>query len=270
MTADADILGFPPLSGGDVPRPDSGLRRLRRKVRRRALRFLRGPLLGTITHVHTTAPVAALTFDDGPDPVSTPRVLEVLNRHEAKATFFVLGKHAARYPKLIECIAQAGHAVANHSFDHPRFPAVTRKERIAQMRACEAAIAPYGHKLFRPPHGLQSIRSRLDALRLGYRIVTWNVVAYDWENREPEWTVNLLETQVTPGSIVLLHDVLYDAERDSGVDRQQMLTALDSFLSRNPAKLSFVTVPELLKSGRPHMARWFVRSDADWAIHDPS
>lgn len=270
MSADTDILGLPPLSGGNTPLTDPGMRKLRQRLRRKALRLLRSPLLGTITHVHTTAPVAALTFDDGPDPAITPRLLDLLERHKAKATFFVLGKHAALYPQLIAQVAAAGHAIANHSFDHPRFPTVSREQRIAQMRACEAAIAPYGHKLFRPPRGLQSIRSRIDALRLGYQVVTWNVVARDWENREPEWTVNLLESEVKPGSIVLLHDHLFDADCAAAIDRQPMLTALETFLSRNRAGLGYVTVPELLTAGRPHFARWFVRSDADWTIHDPS
>jgi peptidoglycan/xylan/chitin deacetylase (PgdA/CDA1 family) len=270
VTVHTDTVGMPPLSGDGVPHAESAPHRLRRRARRKVVRLLPRSLFGTITHVHTTEPVAALTFDDGPDPISTPRVLEVLQHHGAKATFFVLGKHAARYPRLIECIAQAGHAIANHSFDHPRFPTMSRRERIAQIRACEAAVTPYGHKLFRPPHGLQSIRSRLDALQLGYRIVTWTVVARDWEDHDPDWTADLLESQVKPGSIVLLHDVLYDARRESGIDRQAMITALDTFLSRNRARLTYVTVPELLSRGRPHMARWFVRSDADWAIHDPS
>lgn len=270
MSTDTHVVGLQSLSDGNPATADSAARRLRRKFRRRLLRLLRTPALGTITHVQTAEPVAALTFDDGPDPATTPRVLEVLARHGAKATFFVLGKNAAHHRRLIAEMADAGHVIANHSFDHPRFPTVRRGTRIAQMRACEAATAPHGKKLFRPPRGLQSIRSRLDALRLGYKVVTWNVVAQDWENRAPEWTLNLLETEVKPGSIVLLHDVIYDADCPEAVDRRPMLAALDAFLSRNRPGLSYVTVPELLSRGRPHYARWFVRSDADWAIHDPS
>jgi len=271
VTGNADILGLPPLSGGgNAPLAGPGMQKLRQRLRRKVLRLLRTPLLGTITHVKTSLPVAALTFDDGPDPISTPRVLDVLQHHGAKATFFVLGKHATRYPYLIRQIAESGHALANHSFDHPRFPTLDRGHRLAQMRACEAAMAPYGCKLFRPPRGLQSIRSRIDALILGYEVVTWNVVARDWEDHEPDWTLNLLESEVRPGSIVLLHDVLFDADIESAVDRQPMLTALDNFLARNRPGLSYVTVPELISCGQPHFARWFVRSDADWSFHDPS
>ena len=270
MTGNADILGMPPISGGDTPLAGPGMRNLRQRLRRKLIRLLRSPLLGTITHVKTTLPVAALTFDDGPDPDTTPRVLDVLRRHGAKATFFVLGRHAVRHPKIIRQIVEAGHAIANHSFDHPRFPTVDREHRLEQMRACENAIAPYGFKLFRPPRGLQSVRSRFDAMMLGFKVVTWNVVAQDWEDHDPEWTLNLLETEVKPGSIVLLHDVLFDADCKAAIDRGPMLVALDRFLTRNRPGLSYVTVPELITCGKPHFARWFVRSDADWSFHDPS
>jgi len=141
VTGSADILGLPPLSGGNAPLTGPGMRTLRERLRRKALRLTRSAL-GTITHVETARPVAALTFDDGPDPVSTPLVLDLLERHGAKATFFILGKHAALYPGLVKRIAESGHAVANHSFDHGRFPSLGHRDRIAQMKACEAAIAP--------------------------------------------------------------------------------------------------------------------------------
>lgn len=270
MTGNADILGLPPLSGGNAPLAGpQHVRGLRQRIRRKALRLMRTGL-GTITYVETVQPVAALTFDDGPDPVSTPRVLDLLDRHGAKATFFILGRHATLYPGLVKRIAEAGHAVANHSFDHARFPSLAHRDRVAQMKACEAAIAPYGCRLFRPPRGLQSVRSRIDALLLGYQVVTWNVVAQDWELRDPAWTLERLEDEVKPGSIVLLHDVLFDADCVAAVDRQPMLAALDLFLTRNRRGLSYVTVPTLLTCGKPHQASWFVRSDADWALHDPS
>jgi peptidoglycan/xylan/chitin deacetylase (PgdA/CDA1 family) len=269
MSSDAGILGVPPVSGGDAPLTGPA-RKLRDRVRRRAHRILSRSLLGTITHVQTAAPVAALTFDDGPDPITTPLVLDVLERHGAKATFFVLGQHAHRHPDIVARMAAAGHAIANHSFNHVRFPDVDRKRRLAEIRACERATAPHGHKLFRPPRGLQSVASRFDALLLGYRVVTWNVVVRDWENREPGWMAERLDAEVKPGSIVLLHDSLFDADNSAAVDRRPMLTALDMFLSRNRAVLSYVTVPELLARGTPHVASWFIRSDADWALHDPS
>ena len=268
MNSNADVLGLP--SGGNAPLTGPGARKFRDRVRRRALRVLGKSMLGTITHVQTAEPIAALTFDDGPDPVSTPMVLDLLERHGAKATFFVLGQNAHRHPQLIARMAAAGHAIANHSFNHARFPDVGHRQRLAELKACERATAPHGQKLFRPPRGLQSVASRFDVLLRGYRVVTWNVVVQDWETREPEWMAERLEAEVKPGSIVLLHDTLCDADNTAAIDRRPLLTALDTFLSRNKAALSYVTVPDLLARGTPHIASWFIRSDADWLLHDPS
>ncbi|MGH8754891.1 MAG: polysaccharide deacetylase family protein [Burkholderiales bacterium] len=124
-------------------------------------------MIGTITHVSTSDAVAALTFDDGPHPEFTRRLLDILDRYQARATFFIVGRSAQRYPELVKRIAQAGHALGNHSWDHPSFPYISRRERRLQIRACAKAIHPYGLKLFRPPYGNQSIASRLDALCIG-------------------------------------------------------------------------------------------------------
>ncbi len=243
-------------------------RNLPRRAVRRVLRIAGRRLLGTVTHVHTTAPVASLTFDDGPDPGSTPALLDLLHRHGAKATFFMLGAQARRHPELVERTAAAGHCIANHSFDHPRFPALPRHERYRQMRECEVALAPYGRRIFRPPHGLQSVASRLDALMLGYDVVTWNATIEDWLDLTPEQIAERLASRVKPGGVVLLHDALYDARVPTALNRAATLEGLDRFLARST--LSFVTVPELLRRGPAHHANWFVRSDDDWARHDPS
>ena len=138
----------------------------------RALKVVPLLAVGTITRVSTSKPVAALTFDDGPDPVFTPRLLAVLHKHQAKATFFMVGKAAERHPDIVKEVAVAGHAIGNHSWDHPSFPLISRRERWAQVRACEKAIAPYGQRLFRPPYGDQNLLSRLEASWLGYQVIT--------------------------------------------------------------------------------------------------
>jgi peptidoglycan/xylan/chitin deacetylase (PgdA/CDA1 family) len=142
--------------------------------------------------VRTWDPVAALTFDDGPDPQRTPRILDILERYRARATFFMVGEAVQWYPELVRQVAQTGHAIGNHFWDHPSFPLITGRERRAQLRACAKAIAPYGQRVFRPPYGHQSVASRLDALWLGYQVVTWNVLAYDWLDHDADWMANRL------------------------------------------------------------------------------
>src|SRR5690242_18370490 len=89
-------------------------------------------VFGTITHVSTSKPAVALTFDDGPDPVFTPRLLDILQQHHAKATFFMVGQAAERHPDIVKKVAAAGHAIGNLSWDHPSFPLLTGRERRDQ------------------------------------------------------------------------------------------------------------------------------------------
>jgi len=213
--------------------------------------------MGTITHVSTHDPVVALTFDDGPHYEFTPRLLDVLERHQAHATFFMIGEAAQRYPDLVRQVAQAGHAIGNHSWDHPSFPLISSRERRAQIRACEKAIAPHGQRLFRPPYGHQSVASRLDAMWLGYQVVTWNLHAYDWLDHNAHWMVNRLVNQVKPGSVILLHNALYHTTEERYADREPMLEAVDMFLEQLGGHFRFVTVPELFRHGRPQRQNWY-------------
>ena len=221
-------------------------------------------MMGTITHVSTQDAVAALTFDDGPHPETTPRLLDILERHGAHATFFVIGEAAQRYPDLVRQVAQAGHAIGNHSWDHPSFPLISGRERRAQLRACEETIAPYGQRLFCPPYGHQSVASRLDALFLGYRVVTWSLHAYDWLDHDAKWMADRLADRVKPGSVILLHNVLYHTAEERYADREPMMKAVDMLLERASGRFRFVTVPELFRHGRPQRRNWYRKGDVDW------
>ncbi len=221
-------------------------------------------VMGTITHVSTQDPVAALTFDDGPHPESTPRLLDILEKHQARATFFMVGEAAQRYPEIVRRAAQAGHSIGNHTWDHVAVPLITGRERRAQMRACAQAIAPYGQRLFRPPYGYQSVASRLDALWLGYQVVTWNVVAYDWLDHDAQWMADHLASKIKPGSMILFHDVLYRTIEGQYASREPILEAVDMLLERFGDRFRFITVPELLQHGRPQLKNWYWQADPDW------
>jgi peptidoglycan-N-acetylglucosamine deacetylase len=223
-------------------------------------------VLGTITHVATQDPVVALTFDDGPHPEYTPRLLDILESHTAHATFFMVGEAAQRYPEIVRRVAQAGHAIGNHSWDHPSFPLLTRRERRTQIRACERFIAPYGQRLFRPPYGEQNLASRLDLLWLRHKVVMFNCEVGDWWDPVAKRMTAALLKHVKPGSIICLHDALFDdgkpkaelkLDKEPYVNREAMLEAVRVFLEATANKLQFVTLPELFAHGRLMKTNWY-------------
>jgi peptidoglycan-N-acetylglucosamine deacetylase len=214
-------------------------------------------ILGTVTCVVTRDPVAALTFDDGPHPEYTARLLDILERHQARATFFMTGEAAQRHPELVKRVAQGGHAIGNHSWNHPSFPLISGRERREQIRACAKATAPYGKRLFRPPYGEQNIASRFDPLLLGYQVIMFDVSTDDWCGGDAVSIADQLERQLHPGSLVVLHDRLSDALDESYFNREPVLGAVQILLERLGDRFRFVTVPELLRHGKAQKEVWY-------------
>ncbi len=220
-------------------------------------------LTGTLVRVAADAPAVALTFDDGPDPNSTPELLRILEAYDARATFFMIGRNAAEHPDIVRRVAEAGHTVANHTWDHPTMPDISGRERSRQIRACRKALAPYEQPFFRPPHTLQSAGSFWTTRRLGYEVVAWGVQAEDWLERTADWLSSRLLDRLAPGRIAVLHDALWDPI-DGAADRGPVLSAVETTLAELSGHLSFVTVPQLMKLGRPVRRPWFYASDDDW------
>lgn len=131
------------------------------------------------------------------------------------------------------------------------------------MVRCADAIAPYGQRLFRPPYGHQSVASRLDAMSLGYGVIAWNVVADDWYDHDSDRIVDRVMRQIQPGSVILLHDRLCDALEDRYFDRGPLLKAVDTLLERLDGRFRFVTVPELLRCGRPQRSNWYLKANVN-------
>ena len=208
-----------------------------------------------ITHVETKEPVAALTFDDGPHPIYTPRVLSILEKHGASATFFMLGEAAKRYPEIVKMVARGGHVIGNHGWDHTNLLRIrSRLHRLNQLWSCARTTAPYCTRLFRPPYGAHNTKIQLDALILGYKIILWNVSAQDWIPQGSEEIAQKMIDRVTPGSIFLLHDAIYRSHlpaSETQTEREPMLDGLDKALAVLKRQIRFVTVPELLRVGRP-------------------
>jgi peptidoglycan-N-acetylglucosamine deacetylase len=219
----------------------------------RVVRRLRTRLLGTVVGVRTNEQIAALTFDDGPDPDDTPPVLDILARHGARATFFLVGERAARYPEIVARIRAEGHAVGNHSWDHPSLPRLTGRAIVEQLRRTEAVLGR--SRLMRPPYGDQSLASYLHSRRLGHTVVTWSAVGLDWTDVPTAEIEARLVAGLGPGAILLLHDTLHSYIEERYRDRRPMRAALDGLLAARP-DWGFVTLPDLLAAGRPRWRYW--------------
>jgi peptidoglycan/xylan/chitin deacetylase (PgdA/CDA1 family) len=205
-----------------------------------------------ITNVETNDSVAALTFDDGPHPVYTPQLLRILEKHKVRATFFLVGEFAKRYPEIVKMIARAGHVIGNHCWSHQNLTQVrSRLYRLKQMMACARATAPYGKRLFRPPYGAHNRQIRIDALILGYKIILWNVSAQDWTPQSSEEIAQKIIDRILPGSIFLLHDAIGSGkDPDAPRDRGPMIDGLEIALPKLKKRINFVTIPKLLRNGR--------------------
>lgn len=167
--------------------------------------------------------VVHLTFDDGPtDPQWTPQVLEVLARYNARATFFVLGQLVQRFPDLIQAEAAAGHAVANHTYDHHTLDGICREAFFQEIQDTEAALGDWGTKCLRPPYGAIDAYTRAYAAELGYSIIMWDIDTRDWQRPGADVIASNVVAEVFPGAVVLFHD--------GGGDRSQTVAALEVIL----------------------------------------
>jgi peptidoglycan-N-acetylglucosamine deacetylase len=239
------------------------LRSVRRKSRLVADRLV-APVLGSVVGVHTHERVAALTFDDGPDPASTPHLLDILGRHGARATFFMVGRSAQRHPDILSRAVRYGHAIGNHTWDHAAVPLVGVREGREQIRACERALAPHGCRLFRPPYGFQNPSSYMVARALGYTVVGWSGTAHDWLDHPTEALLDRLVRALHPGCVILLHDHMHHTIADSYADRTALLQAVDTLLDRFSGQYRFITIPELLRYGKARRVAWFRPVKREW------
>jgi peptidoglycan/xylan/chitin deacetylase (PgdA/CDA1 family) len=230
---------------------------------RRILDRALGPFAGSLVAVRSREKLMALTFDDGPDPDWTPRLLDLLARRGMRGTFFLVGARAARYPELVARIAAEGHEIGNHSWDHPSLPTLSWRAVAAQLARARAALAPHGARLMRPPYGDQTPASHLIARCLGYRVVLWSVNPHDWEARDAEALAERILAKAGPGAIVLLHDTLYSYADAAFCDRSPTLGAVE-ILAERLADFRFVTVSELMRRGRPVRRYRMKRSRDAW------
>jgi len=225
--------------------------------RRRAAKNLANLIGGTVVGARTADPVVSVTFDDGPDPVVTPALLEVLARHEAHATFFLLGQRAVQYPEIVERILEEGHEVALHGDTHLRLSQATLRQvwsGIRDGRAHLHAVSGTRPKIFRPPYGSMNLRVAAVASAHRLRIVGWTATAEDWLDEPAETVAERGLSRLDTGGVLLLHDRYEprfsgDPHAVPSFDRADLLDQLLSGIRQRGWRS--VTTTELLQRRRP-------------------
>jgi peptidoglycan/xylan/chitin deacetylase (PgdA/CDA1 family) len=188
----------------------------------------------------------ALTFDDGPNPAWTPRLLDLLAGHEVRATFFLVGQFAEEEPELVRRIVAAGHLIGNHSWSHPNLaltPARQVTEELTRTSAALAQIAGAPVKYFRPPYGARRPFVLRAARRLGMVPVTWNAMTTDWKDPSADAIAGRLTGRIEGlerrgwAANIVLHD---GGHRGLGADRGPSVTAAGQLIARYKTRHRFV------------------------------
>jgi peptidoglycan-N-acetylglucosamine deacetylase len=174
-------------------------------------------------------------------------LLEVLARHDVRATFFMVGRYAAQLPEIARAVAAAGHVIGNHTYTHPNLIFCSPGQVQAQLHECDrvlTSVVGEHSKLFRPPFGGR----RPDVLRMtrqhGFVPVMWSVSSHDWNPGPAEQIENKIARQVRGGDVILMHD---GGHLSPTVDRSATIAATDNLITRYKGEgFSFVTVPEMI------------------------
>ncbi|WP_238651632.1 polysaccharide deacetylase family protein [Paenibacillus piscarius] len=190
--------------------------------------------------------MVALTFDDVPDPRYTPQLLDVLRKYKVKATFFVVGSRAEKHPALVARMVREGHAVGNHSYNHPQFTKLSVNQFRTQVVRTENIIqllAGYKPRLIRPPYGDINEQQLKWAKAHGYKLVNWNVDSLDWKGLSKAQVKQNILSRAGRGAIILQH-----GGGGRGSNLQGTLQALPDIIRTIRSKgYSFVTVPQMLQ-----------------------
>ncbi|QQK76202.1 polysaccharide deacetylase family protein [Salicibibacter cibarius] len=188
----------------------------------------------------------ALTFDDGPDELITPAVLDKLDEYDVEATFFLIGERAEAHPDIVECIIDEGHVIANHSWNHPEFTEISNEEVEEQIDRTETVlndITGQEVRMFRPPYGAQNEDNVRTIGDLNYSNIIWTQDSLDWKDLEVEEVADNILSDIDYGAIVLQHSA--GMEGDEGLIRT--VDALDKVIPElQDDNVDFVTVDELL------------------------
>ena len=194
-------------------------------------------------------PCIALSFDDGPNSVTTPQVLDILKQQNIKATFFLIGKHVPGNEPLLRRMHAEGHEIGNHSWDHPDFTTLTPQQMDDELMRTQQIIAQTGvpvPHLFRPPYGAVNdvVRSHTN----GMTIMRWDIDPADWDLLDAAKVQQSIMAQARPGGIILMHDIYPSTAQ-----------ALGPVIDQLKGHYQFVTVSQLMSLNPGDQGQYFGR-----------
>ncbi len=193
-------------------------------------------------HKNTVEKKIALTFDDGPHPKKTQKILDVLDKYCVKATFFVIGENARLYPEVLLDVKSRGHEIGNHTHSHESINKISYSSLIASVRECSNTINEIigeQPKIFRPPEGYVNDGIASELYREGYDVILWRVDTLDWQGRSAKQIYNTVVNNVKCGDIILMHDFIsYNSYTAHALDMLIPKLISDGY--------DFVTVSELI------------------------
>ncbi|MBQ7258805.1 MAG: polysaccharide deacetylase family protein [Paludibacteraceae bacterium] len=169
--------------------------------------------------VFRTGKAVYLTFDDGPIPEVTPKVLTILAKYNVKATFFMVGENIDKHPEVFRQVVEAGHQIGNHTYNHLKGWKTPFDEYMSNVARCNKALFEHHPSvfiptLFRPPYGKATLRQRIALHKMGYTLIYWDVLTRDYDaSVTPEQMLRLIQRETRPGSIINFHDSLKSNER---------------------------------------------------------
>lgn len=205
---------------------------------------------GTVYRVPVSVKAVALTFDDGPSPTWTPKILEALRKAKAKATFFMLGEHAEKYPDVARQVVKEGHEVGNHTYDHHVLLYYTPQELEDEIKKAERVIKEvtgYTTRLIRPPKAWLTDKEKKQIAELGYKVVLWSLNSKDWVTFDDMYIRKYILRHVQPGDIILFHDSGGTFSTEGG-DRHETVGAIPRLVEQLRERgYEIVTVSELLR-----------------------
>lgn len=192
--------------------------------------------------VETDKKQIALTFDDGPHPTLTPRILEILAKYNISATFFMVGQNVLNYPNAARAVIEAGHEVGNHTFTHPHLAGLNEQAIMDEIGKCEDALeelCEYRPHILRTPQGALTPSLERCLLDDDYILVLWSLDTRDWENKSTADVTRAVLDRVQPGDIILMHDFIgHNSKTPEALEK-----IIPILLSQG---YEFVTVSELL------------------------